>query len=137
SLQYQATGTFTDGTTRDLTSSVTWSADVGATVSNTPGSKGLATAAGPGATRVRAAFGGVTGDAGLTVTAATLASIEVTPASTAVPLGLSQPYAATGVFTDGSTQDLSAQVSWSTLSGTGTATITPGGLATGTAAGQL
>ena len=51
--QFTATGIYSDLSTRDLTDSVTWSssASATATVSNTPGSQGLATGSPTGATR--------------------------------------------------------------------------------------
>ena len=43
-LQFMATGHYSDGSTRDLTTAVTWSSDhKTATISNSPGSQGLAT----------------------------------------------------------------------------------------------
>jgi hypothetical protein len=54
---------------------------------------------------VSATSGAVTGDAALTVTAATLVSIEVSPAAASVANGLTQQFTATGVFPT-TTQDL-------------------------------
>ena len=64
--QFAATGTYTDGSTKVLTSQATWaSASTGvATVS----SVGLATSVTVGASTISATFGGVTGSAVLTVT---------------------------------------------------------------------
>ena len=62
--QFNATGIFSDNSTRDLTSQVTWdsSDDAVATVSNTPGSNGLATTTGVGSTTVSATNGVASGD---------------------------------------------------------------------------
>ena len=110
---FKATGVFTDDSTQDLTEQVTWdsSNDEVATVSNAD-PKGLATAVDPGTATVSATFDGLTGDTTLTVTAATLASIEVTPADASIADGTTQLFKATGVFTDASTQDLTEQVTW-------------------------
>ncbi|MDP3157348.1 MAG: Ig-like domain-containing protein [Archangium sp.] len=114
SLQFAATGTFSDGSTRDLTSQVTWSAGDGAiaSISNTDGSRGRALAMGLGTTTLSASLGSISGASSLTVTAAMLVSIGVTPGSPSVPRGLTLQLVATGVYTDGSTADLSAQVMW-------------------------
>jgi hypothetical protein len=44
--------------------------------------------------------------------AKTLSSIAVTPANPSVAKGLTQQFAATGTFSDGTTADLSSQVTW-------------------------
>jgi uncharacterized protein YjdB len=112
--QFTATGVFSDSSTQDLTAQVTWASSNNsvATVSNAAGSSGLATTAGVGNTTVSATSGVVTGDAALTVTAATLVSIEVSPASVSVANGLTQQFTATGVISDNTTQDLTTQVTW-------------------------
>jgi alpha-tubulin suppressor-like RCC1 family protein len=116
SQQFAATGVFTDHTTEDLTQAVTWSTSNGdASVSNAAGSKGLATATGVGTATVTATYAPamVSGSTTLTVTAAALVSIAVTPALPTLPAGLTQPLAATGMYTDGTTQDLTQAVTWS------------------------
>src|SRR5216117_4122467 len=65
---------------------------------------------------------------------ATLVSIGVTPANPNLPQGLTGQFTATGTYSDNSTQDLTAQVAWSS-SNTGVATIDSAGLATSVAAG--
>jgi hypothetical protein len=112
--EFTATGVYTDASTQDLTTEVTWSSsdDEIATVSNADDSKGLATAVGLGAATVSATSGGVTGDTTLTVTDATLVSIEVSPADASIADGTTQEFTATGLYTDGSTQDLTTEVTW-------------------------
>jgi 6-phosphogluconolactonase (cycloisomerase 2 family) len=60
-LQFSAIGTYTDGSTQDLTKTVAWSSldTATATISTDPSSAGLATAAALGATEIRASSGGV------------------------------------------------------------------------------
>jgi hypothetical protein len=74
--QFAATGTLTDGTTQNLTTLATWSSQATsvATISNTAGANGLATAVGPGTTTIRAVSGTVSGFTVLTVTGGTLAA---------------------------------------------------------------
>jgi hypothetical protein len=64
----------------------------------------------------------------LTVTDATLSSITVAPPDPSISLGGTQQFTATGTFSDGTTEDLTAQVTW-TSSEVSVATITAGGLA--------
>jgi len=54
----------------------------------------------------------VTGSRTFTDSATTLESITVTPADPTIPNGGSQQFAATGHYTDNSTQDLTDQVTW-------------------------
>ncbi|MCA9780072.1 MAG: beta-propeller fold lactonase family protein, partial [Candidatus Eremiobacteraeota bacterium] len=139
--QFTATGTFSDSSTMNLTNSVTWSSGTTATatISNAAGTKGLATAVNPGTTTITAdAGGGITDDATLTVTAAVLDSIEVTPISPFIQIGQTQQFTATGTFSDSSTMDLTDSVTWSSDT-TATATISNAagseGLATSVATG--
>ncbi|KTD53715.1 protein with a bacterial immunoglobulin-like domain protein [Legionella santicrucis] len=111
--QYTATGIFTNGAHQDLTPFVTWaSSSNAATISNTLGSKGLATATNTGSTTISASFNSITGNTNLTVTAATLNSITITPANPSIPNGVSLQFTATGNFSDGSTHDLTNIVAW-------------------------
>jgi trimeric autotransporter adhesin len=113
-VQFAATGVFSDDSTQVLTDAVTWasSADLVAKISNTAGSKGLATALAVGETTISASFGGVTGQTTLTVTAAELETITVTAESATLAKGRSLQFTATGTFSDDTTQDLTKQVTW-------------------------
>jgi uncharacterized protein YjdB len=109
-----ATGTYSDGTTADITTSVTWSSsdEAVATVSNDPESQGRAFGAGVGSATITAVHGQITGSATLQVTAATLVSIAVTPPNPSVPAGSTQQFTATGTYTDETTQDITGAVTW-------------------------
>jgi uncharacterized protein YjdB len=140
--QFTATGTYGNGTTQDLTGTVTWSSSssAAATVSNSPGTGGLALGAGQGQATVTAASGGISGSGQLIVSPAQLVSISVTPANPTITAGGSQQFAATGTYTDGSTQDLTTTATWSASPANG-ATIGNAagsqGLAQGLAAGAV
>ena len=110
----QATGIYTDHSTHDLTSLVAWSSSVISvtSVSNTPGANGMATAVSPGSSTITATLGGISGSTNLTVTAATLVSLGVTPANPSIAKGLKSQFTAIGTYTDNSTQILTAQVQW-------------------------
>ena len=68
-LQFTATGTYSDSSTVDLTSSVVWSSSDAtvATISNAAGSNGKATALAGGTTLITARSGGVSGSSTLSV----------------------------------------------------------------------
>jgi len=135
--QLIATGNFSDGTTQDITKSVTWaSSDTTlAGISNTAGSQGLVTGNDAGNTTITASLGGVTGTTPVTVTPAVLTAIVVSPVNPSIPVGTTVQLMATGVFSDGSTQDITTQVSW-TSSSVANATVGSGGLVTGIAQGS-
>jgi hypothetical protein len=99
----------------------------------------MATTLATGTTTISAAYSGKTGTTILTVTAATLSSISVAPAKPSVPAGLQQQFAATGTYSDGSTQTITTSVTW-TSTNTNAATISNAsgsqGLATTLAAGS-
>ena len=67
-------------------------------------------------------------------TTRTLTSISVTPTNPTIQSGATQQFAATGTYSDGSTQNLTSQVVWGT-SNPAVATINSSGLATATSAG--
>lgn len=112
--QFTATGAYSDGTSSDITDLVTWSSSdpAKATVSNAAGSRGLATGTGVGSATLTAALDGVSGTAALSVTDAVLQSINVTPSAAKVAKGDQPQYTATGLFSDGSTLDITGTVTW-------------------------
>ncbi len=118
--QFTATGTYSDNTTQNLTPSVTWSSsDTGvATISNAAGSNGMATAAAVGSTTIAAASGSISGSTTLTVNPATLVSLAVTPSNPGIAKGTKQQFSATGTYSDNTTQNLTAAVTWSSSSTT-------------------
>ena len=136
----QATGSYSDGTTKDLTASVTWSsADTGkATVSTA----GVVTGQATGVTTVKAQSGNFSGSTEITVTTANVCatpmSIAVAPANPTVPVNTTQQLVATGTNSDASTCDITNLVSWSS-STIAKATVGDNpadkGLVTGVAAG--
>ena len=125
---FTATGTFSDGSTQDLTGQVTWTSAT--TFVASISTAGVATGLTPGVSTITAALGGVTGQTVLTVGPAVLQSIAVTPASPSIPKGESEQFIATGTLSDNSTEDLTSQVIWTSTTTT-VATITTTGLASG------
>lgn len=134
--QFTAMGAYSDGTISDITRQVTWSSSnpTVATITTT----GLAATLATGTTTIAASLGTVSASTALTVTSATLSYIIVsqTPPRPTIAIGATQQFKATGVYSDGTSYDLTAQVTW-TSSNTAAATIASGGLATGVAAGVV
>jgi len=118
-LPFTATGTFADGT-KDLTNLVTWISTVPgvATISNTAGSRGVATAGAntTGTTVISASLGSAPpGSASLTVN--TLATLAVTPTNPSVTVGSVLHLTATGTFTGNlPQQDLTNAAIWTSNS---------------------
>jgi uncharacterized protein YjdB len=131
--QFTATGTYSNGTTQNLTSSVTWSSSSKSIATVSAG--GLATGVAPGSATITAKSGTISGSTALSVTAAVLTSIAVTPANASVAAGDKQQYTATGTYSNGTTQNLTSSATWSS-SATSIATVTSAGLATGLAQGS-
>ncbi len=131
--QFTATGTYSDASTANITSQVTWAS--GTTTAATITSGGLASGVGVGSSTITATLGSVSGNTKLTVTAPTLTSIAVTPANPSITKGATEQFTATGTYSDASTANITSQVTWA--SGTTTAaTITSGGLASGVGVGS-
>jgi hypothetical protein len=132
SQQLTATGTYSNGSTQNLTTSVVWSSanNLVATVS----AMGLATMEAGGSTTITATSGSISGKTTLQVSAK-LESISVTPQTASIPLGTSQQFKATGAYSDGSKQDLTASVTWSS-SNQAVATINSSGLAASVGGGS-
>src|SRR5207247_7435925 len=108
--------TFSDSTTQDLTTQVTWSSSstAVATISNAGGSQGLATSVAAGTTTITATLGLVSGNTTLTVTAATLSTITVTPTAPSIANGTTQQFTATGTYSDSRSEDRRVGVTWRT-----------------------
>jgi hypothetical protein len=124
SRQMVATAIFSDGTNRDVTAMATWTSMTGATatVSDALATKGLVAATAAGTSVISAQFLGRTGTTTVTVFAATLTSVAITPANPTTMVGATIALVATGTFSDASTLDVTAFVTW-TSSNTGVADV--------------
>ncbi len=121
---YVATATYSDASTEIVTASASWStSNAGvAQISNTAPSVGRVTGVATGAVTVSASIGSFTGNATLTVSAATLSSIAITPGDSLIGTSETQQMIATGTFSDASTSVITDSVTWSS-SDTTAATI--------------
>ncbi|MUL15347.1 hypothetical protein GNP57_17720, partial [Aliivibrio fischeri] len=79
--------------------------------------------------------GVVSNDGRLTVTAAALESIQITPAEVSLAKGTGQQYTAVGFYSDDTSRELTREVSWRS-SDTSIATISVVGLAVGVGVGN-
>ncbi|MES2017903.1 MAG: ice-binding family protein [Pseudomonadota bacterium] len=129
SQQFNATATYSDGSTQVVTTASAWTSATPATAS-VVAATGLATGVAAGSVQISAAFGGKSGSANLSVTVpVTLSSIAVTPAAPAILVAGSQQFVATGTYSDGTVAVIAAPT-WS--SGTpAVASISASGMATG------
>src|SRR6202044_2396039 len=88
-----------------------------ATVSNAAATAGTVTAVAPGTATIGANLGSISGGTSVTVTPATLVSIHVTPPAPSIPIGVTQQFTATGIYTASTTQNLTTSVTWSSRGG--------------------
>lgn len=133
--QFTAAGTYSDLSTANITTSVTWTSASPATASISA-TGGLARGLVAGTTQISAQIGTITSAlVPLTVTSATLKSIAVTPATPSIGLSGTQQFSATGTYSDGSTQDISGIVRWASSNSSAATIDASSGLATGVAAG--
>ena len=134
-LSLHATGLYSDGSSKDLTASVSWSSSDTNIVSVS--SAGVATGVATGVVTVTASSGSFFGSAVLTVNSAgsNLTAITVSPSNSSFPVNTTQQMTATGSYSDGSSRDLTALVTW-TSSTIANATVDISGSVKGIAAGS-
>ena len=137
-VAFTATGHYSDGSTQNVTTQCAWTSAIpseATIVSNTGVATGVA-AGGPDT--ITATLSGVSGTASLTVTAPpppTLQSITVTPSPASVVVGSTVAFTATGHYSDGSTQNVTTQATWTSSSTTVATIVSTTGVATGVTAG--
>ncbi len=132
--QFVAMGTYTDGTIEDDTWFVIWRS------SDTAVARidewGLATARALGTSTITARlYDGSTATAMVTVTPPPLTRLSLTPELPIRALGDRIQFQVTGTYADGTTQDLTSAVTWTSSASTVASITSPGGLATVLAAG--
>ena len=127
--QFMATGMFNDGTQQDLTLAADWNVINTSIATVTP--FGFAEASGPGQTSISATLISQSGSSSLLVNPGALVRIDICPADTADPLNNCPPLdpiappppinfpnvvpygvIAIGTFSDGSREDLTSSVRW-------------------------
>ena len=111
---YTATVYYTDASSRDVTKETTWkSSDTDVAHITTSGENaGYAQALESGKSTITAHFEEQNDSTGVTVTAPTLGSIQVTPVNQSVAKGLTVQYTAIGIYSDHSKEDLTYEATW-------------------------
>jgi hypothetical protein len=108
--QFTATGTYSDGSIRNISTSVTWrSSNTAVATISTSGLAAAAVAA--GSTTITASSGSISDTA--TLTAAMITSLTITPANQNTYAGRNEQFTATGTLPGNKTQILTSGVSWS------------------------
>ena len=110
--QFTATAYYSNGASSDVTSSATWSSG---NISVATVSADLATAVAMGSTSITATYGGKSGSASLTVTAAVsppVVSIEVIPGNTTIAVGQTQAFQAMATYEGGAQEDVTDEAAW-------------------------
>ncbi len=133
SQQFQAIGTYTDGSTHNVTGQVSWTSSNTAVA--TIGGSGRAKALTPGSTTITATLGSISGSSTLDVSNATIVSISVTPSGRTIAPGTRLTFAATGVFSDHTTQVITRDCTWAS-DNHAVATVGAGGTAIAIGAGM-
>jgi Big-like domain-containing protein len=131
--QFKATGTYSDHSSKDLTSSVSWKSS-DAAVASINGS-GLVKVLAAGQTTISATLSSVNGSAGLTATDFLL-SINIKADGSNVNVGSALQLTAMGTFQDGKPATPLSNVTW-TSSNTSNASISHSGLLSGLHGGQV
>ncbi len=115
---YQATALLSDGTTQDISTSPTTTWSTGDTNIATISATGEATGLSIGSTSITASIttpeGTLSANAILDVTKVTMSKLIVSPDNSEIPLGLTKQLTATAYFDDGTTQNVTEKVTWST-----------------------
>jgi hypothetical protein len=109
--QFAATGTFSDGSTSDLSTLVSWTSETPAVAS--VNASGLASSFSAGSTLVTATSGSVSGSTTLTVTSAALQSLAITPNPARAGVGFARQLTVTGTYSDATTANLTNVATWS------------------------
>jgi len=112
-IPFKVIGHF-DNIVQDLTASVAWASSNPeiAGVSNWLGREGLVSALNIGESTISASYGGVVAQSRLSVAGVSLQSINLMPAEPTVALGLEQAFTAIGVYSDGTSKDITPNVIW-------------------------
>ncbi len=131
-VEMAATATYSDGSSRDVTTGVVWtSASNVATVD----ADGVAHATSVGTTQVTATSGTLSASTTLTVGPPALLSISVSPANATVAAGKTLESTARGAYSDGSVVDLTSTATWASTT-PAVATVNAAGIVTGVSAGN-
>lgn len=133
SEQLTAIANYSDGSTKNVTSSATWISSSTGTAA--VGTSGLLTAVAVGSVGVQADYSGMTGSATLSITD-NLLSLSIIAGANAVNIGGSLQLTAMGTYQDGRPPRPVSGVTWGS-SATGLATVSNAGLVSGLKSGTV
>ena len=133
SQQFTATGTYSDGSTLDISNQVTWESSNTATVSFT---NNLATAASEGTITVSATLATITGSTQFTVDPPELTSLAVSAPGTSIALGEGVQVSAVVTYLGGVDLDVTSSVTWAS-SNSAFATVSSSGAVSSLAVGSV
>jgi hypothetical protein len=115
-VNFTATGTYSDGSTKDITISATWSSSQTAiaTISSTASTSPIvATTVAVGTTSISATLGGINGNTNLTVTALNVTGLSIVPATITLTAGNnSTPVVVNATLSNGTTEAVTSSVTW-------------------------
>jgi uncharacterized protein YjdB len=131
--QLTVTATLDDGSTQDVTSSAAYASSAAAVA--TVSSGGLVSAAAPGTATITATAGGKSGTCAVTVTAATVKTLTLTPSTVALIEVQTKQLAVLATYSDGTSTSTPAGLAYST-SAAAVATVNSAGLVTAVAKGS-
>ena len=132
--QFTSSGTFSDGTTRDITSTATFTSANTAVATIAAG--GLATGVRAGTSVITAASAGRSATALLTVTPATLVSLSMTPANPSIQVGATRQLTVTATYSDATTVDVTTSTAYASAAPTIATVGATTGLVTGVSVGS-
>ncbi|WP_310597746.1 beta strand repeat-containing protein [Aeromonas aquatica] len=132
-LQLQAIATFSDDSTRDVSTQASWLSSNPAVLS--VNAQGKMTAVNLGNATVSATLQGITGQTSVSAVNLAISQIQITPATVQLAIGTKTKLTAIATFADKTVQDVSSQVAWLS-SNSAVATVDSTGLITGVAAGS-
>lgn len=133
SEKFTVYGVCSDGSNQDITSTVSWTSSD--TTTATVSAAGIVQGVAVGNVNIVAQASGFTATVPVSVTAATLLSMQISPINFSTYQGLTTQYYAIGIYDDGTNQDLSLTSAWAS-SNTNIATIEANGLATAISSGS-
>jgi hypothetical protein len=105
---------YSDGSSSEVTWMASWSSSDGsvASVSNSQRSRGEVDANAAGTAQITATYEGIQVSSSVTVTAAVINSIQVTPFMASMSPGQVSQFQAVAIMSDGSTENISRDASW-------------------------
>ena len=120
SENFKALVTYSDGEVSDVTATATWSLKDQSGIieqQDSPNDSGdyYAVAVKAGSDEIVATLGDMTTSSSVTVVEADLIALEITPTEASLPIGTETYFSAQGTYSDGHTQDLTDESTWSTF----------------------